>query len=331
MESLDTSINTFKRHFTSVKPTLYQLVIPIPTDNKFIENKWVTTDKAGFIYLFCKGAKLPSSRVDERVSSYFGRNYYEAGDRTFELLELTFYNTQDFGIRNWIESWMQKVNQRMENTQPNEVKETYDYYLPSIELHQLNRRNEIIKSYLFYYLFPVECSEIPLEYAATNSIEEFTVQFRYQYWEEETKSAKQFQDTFTPDRRPNSIFMSNSQSDVLNTPNQTTERTTLNTKVPIVKNDQNPLDGLDITINSDYIGITIFFNPLALGNSSDSFKKPFKIYLVNNTKLTAFQESNPDSFTISREQLFSMISATSQQKLAGVDFNKFTILIDGLT
>lgn len=184
MENNITSINTFKQHFTSVRPTLFKVILTLPTDNKFLENDWLNTDNSKYIYIYCKNAILPSSRIDERIVYYFGRAYYEAGDRTFDSLQLTFYNSQDFAIRNFIEKWMNNINRRNENSQ--DIKESYDYFLPQLDVCQLNRRNETIKTYSFLNVFPIECSEIDLNFSATNEIEEFTVTFRYQYWEEKT-------------------------------------------------------------------------------------------------------------------------------------------------
>ena len=186
MTTTNTSISNFKHKFTSVKPSLFEIGFPsiIATTNNFLKTTEISSDKAKFIYIYCNAAKLPSSRIDERISSYFGRNYYEAADRTFEPLQLTFFNSNDFAIRNYFEEWMRRINKRQENMMIREG-ENFDYFMPVVELFQLNRRNERTKKYTFFDAFPIECSDIPLEYSATNSIEEFTVELRFQYWEEE--------------------------------------------------------------------------------------------------------------------------------------------------
>ena len=185
MEAGLTSINGFKNHFTSVRPTLFKVDFLIPSENKYLSGNGIENDKIKYMYIYCNATSLPATRIDERTTFYFGRAYYEAGDQSFQPLELNFYNSQDFGLRSFFERWMNKINKRMENEQDVDIK-GYDYFLPSLNLLQLNRRNEVIKKYVFCYLFPIECSDIRVAFDATNAIEEFTVSLRYQYWYEET-------------------------------------------------------------------------------------------------------------------------------------------------
>lgn len=177
------SINGFKNHFTSVRPTLFRVNLFIPPDNKYLTGNGLDNDKIEYVYIYCNATSLPATRIDERTTFYFGRAYYEAGDQSFEPLELNFYNSQDFGLRSFFERWMDKINRRMKNEQTVDI-EGYDYFLPSLGLYQLNRRNEIIKKYIFYHLFPINCSDIRVAFDAVNAIEEFSVSLRYQYWEE---------------------------------------------------------------------------------------------------------------------------------------------------
>lgn len=182
----NTSISNFKHKFTSVKPSLFEVVLPAigTSTNEFLKTDEITSDKSKFIYIYCNAAKMPASSIDERITSYFGRNYYEAADRRFEILQLTFFNSNDFAIRNYFEQWMQNINKRQENMMIREGKD-FDYFMHTVLLYQLNRRNERTKLYTFYDAFPIECSDIPLEYSSTNAIEEFNVDLRFQYWEEE--------------------------------------------------------------------------------------------------------------------------------------------------
>ena len=139
------------------------------------------------IYIYCKSAKLPESSLEFISVPYFGRMYYEGADRTYNNLELTFYNSQDFAIRNFIEFWMDGINGYKSNAQKEESKagdkDKYNLFIDGLQVNQLDRRNHIIKSYKFMGAFPVNCGEIGLDFGTTNSIEEFVVNFKYQWFE----------------------------------------------------------------------------------------------------------------------------------------------------
>ena len=49
-------------------------------------------------------------------------------------------------------------------------------------IRQLDRRENKIKDYTFFGLFPINCSEIDLDFSNPNTIEEFIVSFRFQYF-----------------------------------------------------------------------------------------------------------------------------------------------------
>jgi hypothetical protein len=56
-----------------------------------------------------------------------------------------------------------------------------DYYR-NLSVTQLDRREQKGKKYLFANAYPINVSAIELGYDKNNEIEEFTVEFAYQYW-----------------------------------------------------------------------------------------------------------------------------------------------------
>jgi len=55
-------------------------------------------------------------------------------------------------------------------------------YQEDMQVTQLDRRGLPTKKYNIVGAFPVNCSAIDLSYDANDAIEEFTVEFAYQYW-----------------------------------------------------------------------------------------------------------------------------------------------------
>ncbi len=180
-ESRLTSINSFKSKFTSVRPTLFQVIFPSLDAFPFLKNQFLKTDKIQDVYIYCKSAKLPQSTIEELSNPYFGRYYYEGTERTFNTIDVTFYNSQDFAIRNFIEFWMNNINGNVSNSQV-DVQEGYNQFMDGMIIRQLDRRENKIKDYTFFGLFPINCSEIDLDFSNPNTIEEFIVSFRFQYF-----------------------------------------------------------------------------------------------------------------------------------------------------
>lgn len=181
MPTISTSLSTFKNKFSSVRPSLFRVLFSIIQDNKFLKNDFIKTDKIKDMYIYCKNTSLPGSSFQESVVYYYGRPYSEVADRIYDPLDITFYNSQDFAIRNFIELWMNNINSSKGNKQL-EADGKYNYF-SDIQIDQLDRRNNIIKSYFFYDCYPLMCSPIVLDYTAVNTIEEFTVSFRYQWFQ----------------------------------------------------------------------------------------------------------------------------------------------------
>ena len=132
----------------------------------------------------CKGAQLPASVVAQIDVPFRGRQLKVAGDRTFENWTITAYNEDAQDIRSAFESWMNTINQHVNNQG---AKKPADYFADLI-VQQLDREAKVTKEYAIRGAFPVNVSAIDLSYDANDAIEEFTVEFAYQYWESNTTS-----------------------------------------------------------------------------------------------------------------------------------------------
>ena len=135
----------------------------------------VPMEKTSFL---CKGAALPGQTIAEVPVPFRGRNLYIAGDREFDTWDTTIINDTDFAIRNSIEFWMNGINDLETNLGENNV----DAYTADLEVQQLDRNNQILKTYILRNCQPTVVSPIELSYDTTNAIEEFTVTWRYTHF-----------------------------------------------------------------------------------------------------------------------------------------------------
>lgn len=127
----------------------------------------------------CKGAAIPASIIAPIEINFRGRKLQIAGDRTFEPWTITVINDINFTVRQAMERWMNGINQHTANTgfsNPND-------YQSDLTVEQLNRAGEVTQRYDLRGCFPTNIAAIDLNYDSENTIEEFTVEFQVQYWE----------------------------------------------------------------------------------------------------------------------------------------------------
>jgi len=136
----------------------------------------------------CKAAQLPASTIETLPVLFRGRPVNFAGERTFQPWTVTIYNDTTFGIRNALEQWQSGIQNY--NTTNGRVNPT-DYQV-DLNVHQLDRNGAIIKSYTFVDAFPTTISAVGLDYEQQNAIEQFDVEFQYNYFTSATGAASGF-------------------------------------------------------------------------------------------------------------------------------------------
>jgi len=130
----------------------------------------------------CRGAALPPSVLGLVEIPFRGRNIKIAGDRTVDSWEITVLNDTNFKLRNAFERWSNGINNMTDNeglTNP------VDYQVDAFVDH-LDRNGNTIKSYTLRGAWPLNISEIALDYDEKTEIETFTVELQYQYYESNT-------------------------------------------------------------------------------------------------------------------------------------------------
>ena len=136
----------------------------------------------------CKAAQLPASTIETLPVLYRGRPVNFAGERTFQPWTVTIYNDTTFGIRNALEQWQSGIQNY--NTTNGRVNPT-DYQV-DLNVHQLDRNGAIIKSYKFVDAMPTNISAVGLDYEQQNAIEQFDVEFTYNFFTSNTGATSGF-------------------------------------------------------------------------------------------------------------------------------------------
>ena len=176
------NITEFRSRLTGggARSNLFEVEITFP--DLAIDGRLVT-DKVPFLV---KAAEIPASNLGNIPVPYRGRVLPIAGDRTFDPWTVTIINDNDFTIRDAMEKWSNSINdlQTAQGTINPEV------YQRSARVKQLSRQGtgpgddeKVLRTYKFEGIYPNTVSSIPLDFGATDQIEEFQVTFNYLFYE----------------------------------------------------------------------------------------------------------------------------------------------------
>tara|TARA_A100001388_G_C28566418_1_gene402104 strand:- start:43 stop:648 length:606 start_codon:yes stop_codon:yes gene_type:complete len=158
-----------------VRSNLFEVEIPnIPGGGQDVSDE---------IRFLVKAAEIPSSNIGNIPVPFRGRVLPIAGDRTFDPWTVTIIN-DDFKIRDKMERWSNFIN---ELVLANGAVDPASYQRNGI-VKQLGRsflgdgKIPVLRQYNFIGIYPNVVSSIPLDYGATDQIEEFQVTFNYLYY-----------------------------------------------------------------------------------------------------------------------------------------------------
>ena len=147
----------------------------------------ISWDSDSFRYM-CKAAQLPAQNVANIDVPFRGRIFKVAGDRTIDTWTVTIINDEGFVLRNAFEEWanlIAKLDTNLGATDPSA-------YMTNAKVFQLGRgsstsskssdgtSNAVLKEYEFVDIWPSNVAAIDLSYDSSDTIEEFTVEFQVQ-------------------------------------------------------------------------------------------------------------------------------------------------------
>ena len=178
------SINEFKTKLTGgVRPNLFNVQINFPQVVK------EGNDLEELSSYLCRSAALPASTQGLIEVPFRGRFLKIPGDRTFEAWTATFYNTSDFKLRTAFELWINAANKTDENIGTLGFGEIGgsttgpENYFSDLIVQQKSKDSstDILREYHLIGAWPTNVSAINLAYDSNDQIEEFDVEFQYQY------------------------------------------------------------------------------------------------------------------------------------------------------
>lgn len=154
------------------RPTLFQVEFFNP----------VSTVGDRQIPLLCRASSLPESTINPIEVPYFGRKIKVAGDRTFDMWNVTVMNDEDFKIRHSLELWHNQINSLQSNLNKNASSSPSNYKSTAL-VTQMGKTGNSLRRYKFIGLFPIQIANIELDWEATDQIEMFNVTFAYDWYE----------------------------------------------------------------------------------------------------------------------------------------------------
>ena len=172
------NVNQFRGQLAGdgARPNLFEVRVNFPS---FAQNAGVAAQKSTFMV---KTAALPGSTVGMVTVPYFGREVKVAGNRTFADWSVTIINDEDFSIRNAMESWVRGINDNTTNLRSARAR-TSNQYGVDAQVIQYGKDGRQLKQYRFVGMFPTDVAQIDLDWGSNDAIEEYTVNFAFQYWE----------------------------------------------------------------------------------------------------------------------------------------------------
>ena len=159
------------------RPTLFEMELRWPSS--------VTTgvDASKASRFMVKIAELPASTLSPITVGYFGRKLNVVGDRTFAPLAVTIINDEDFIIRRALEEWMDRMSGASSSVSQYRGGSSDGGYTTKLSCSQFSRRGDRLRTYDFVGAFPTTLAPIPVDWDSTDTIETYTCDFHYQWWE----------------------------------------------------------------------------------------------------------------------------------------------------
>ena len=169
------------------RPNLFKVKVTAPRSTGY--------DVSSFEYL-CRSGSLPSATLGTiEIPMNGGRRLKLGGDRTFAEWTSTILNDENFKIRSVMEKWQNdivKTNFEITSTLGNRSASTggiaptsTDGLYGTVEIFQLKEdgTSVVAGGYRLVNCWPSDISAIDLSYDTTDAVEDFTVTWTYDYFE----------------------------------------------------------------------------------------------------------------------------------------------------
>lgn len=169
------NVDAFKSTLTNggARPNQFAVQLSFPT---YVGGAASAVAKSPFLVTV---AELPGQTINPASVFYRGREVVFAGDRQFAPWTITVINDSELSIRTALEQWMAGIEDLANKTgRQNPVE-----YQRDMDVFQLDRNGNILKTYKLVNAFPVEISPVALDFNANDTISNFQATFRFQHFE----------------------------------------------------------------------------------------------------------------------------------------------------
>jgi len=168
------NVNEIRSQLTlgGARPSLFQVTIQNPANS-------VADIKVPFMV---QASSIPESTLGQITVPYFGRQIKLAGDRTFGTWTVNIINDEDFLIRNAMEQWSNTINSHQGNLRGFGASSPL-LYKSQAQVIQYSKTGLPIRTYQFNGIFPLSIGAIDLNWGTTDTIQNFSVTFAYDWWE----------------------------------------------------------------------------------------------------------------------------------------------------
>ena len=183
------SITNFRDRLVGggARPNMFEVNITLPQQVQGLGD--ISQDMRFLV----KAAEIPAANIGNIPVPFRGRVLPVAGDRTFDPWTVTVINDAQFNIRDAMEQWSNLINDLQFDVGDINPAD----YQTKAEVFQLSRQSQgsggqsagkggeiiqTLRTYNFEGIYPNAVSSIPLDYGATDQIEEFQVTFNYLFW-----------------------------------------------------------------------------------------------------------------------------------------------------
>ncbi len=178
----DFNINRFRQYAlpgAGSRPSLFEVNFPLIPGAGQVGGGNNNTEIQRLSQLI-QAASLPESVVDQVDVAYQGRRIKFSAERVFADWRVAIINDEDFSARDMFEAWSNSINMLVDNITPGG--DLTAYKLDGVEVFQLGKGGDIIRSYMFFGMWPKTVGDIQLNWGQTNQIEVFEVTFAVDFW-----------------------------------------------------------------------------------------------------------------------------------------------------
>jgi hypothetical protein len=144
----------------------------------------------------CRATEIPSSEIGAIDVPYFGRTIRVNGERRYPPWRVVILNDEDFIVRKTLEDWHYSINSIIPNVMDPSVANigssvAGSSYKCVADIRQYRKTGigdstssgrDVIRTYKMEGIFPTTIGDIVLGWDRVNQIEEFQVEFAYDWW-----------------------------------------------------------------------------------------------------------------------------------------------------